>query len=115
MPSERERAYYAVHALKDGIIWLASETRKPSKLHGSRAPKIDEDGIWEWKTGMIDYQRAFVDWVKAAREAAIATTLNVKRIVRQQVECRLDAQQQQISAMAEQLKRIEEKLDRRLG
>jgi chaperonin cofactor prefoldin len=45
----------------------------------------------------------------------VAMSLNIRRIVRQQVETRLDAQQMRIGTIQEQLSQIEAKLDRLLG
>ncbi len=107
--------YYSVHALKDETIWFAIPTRKPRKMKNSPVPDIDEDGIHNWyleKTGDEESSR-FSDWGKALRNICIAMTLNVKRIVRQNVVTRMDAIDAQLNALQCQLDRIEEKLNQR--
>ncbi len=111
-----KKVYYRVQALQDGTITLAMPERKPRRTRSSD-PKIDEDGIffWGWHEEKDDEPSRFTDWAKGVWYTCVATALNMKRIVRQQVEGRLDSQQQEIAAIREQLTRMEEKLDRLLG
>jgi hypothetical protein len=110
-----KKVYYRVQALQDGTITIAMPERKPRKTRSSD-PQIDEDGIffWGWHEEKDDEPSRFTDWAKGVCYTCVATALNVKRIVRQQVEARLDVQQQEIASIHEQLTRIEEKLDRLL-
>jgi hypothetical protein len=111
-----KKVYYRVQALQDGTITLAMPERKPRKTRSSD-PQIDEDGIffWGWHEEKDDEPNRFTDWAKGVWYTCVATALNVKRIVREQVEGRLDSQQREIAALREQLTRIEEKLDRLLS
>ena len=108
-PSYRpQMQYYSVHALKDGTIWLATDTTLPRRQKGVRPPQVDQDGIWQvWIEGS-DSDRPYVDWVKGAREASVATCLNMRRVLRSQIEPKIDA-------IHAQLKQLEGKVDQLLA
>jgi hypothetical protein len=108
------KAYYCVRATKDGTICFAHATHKPRRTKGSRPPRIDEDGIWQWFDQTDEEVRSFTDWGKGVHHTAVVTRLNVKRIVRQQIEPRLDRVEQQIMTLSEQMNRVESKIDRLL-
>jgi hypothetical protein len=111
------KLHYRVHALQDGTIWFAIPTRKPRRSRTSGEPAIDEDGIYSWyleKPGNDEHNN-YSDWGKGLWHTCAAMSLNVRRIVRQQVGTRLDAEKKQLMAMQDQLDRIEEKLDRLLA
>jgi|WetSurMetagenome_2_1015567.scaffolds.fasta_scaffold152494_2 hypothetical protein len=99
-----KKAYYSVFALKDGTIWFATQRRKPGR--GSK-PKIDENGIFNWYLDELDAGEDFTATAKVVRGATIATCLNMKRVVREYVECRIEGLQQQLGQLQEQLDRIE--------
>jgi hypothetical protein len=106
--------YYKVFALKDGTVYFVSLSRKPRKTkHGPR-PEIDEEGICTW---FIEKERPsdITDWAKGAWHTAVATTLSVKRIVRLQVQPRLDRIEGDVQALGEQMKRLENKIDQLLS
>lgn len=107
-----QKAYYSVFATKDGTICLAIQTRKPVKTKGSRPPRIDEDGIWRWSHQSDEEVRNFTDWGKGVHLTAVVTRLNVKRIVREQIEPKLERLEQQIKKLSEQINRVESKIDR---
>jgi hypothetical protein len=109
-----QRAYYSVHATKDGTICLALETRKPRKTKGPRPPQIDDDGIWRWFDQSGEEVRKFTDWGKGVHHTAVVTRLNVKLIVRQQIEPRLDRVEQQIKTLSDHRNIVENKIDRLL-
>jgi hypothetical protein len=108
---QRNKAYYTVSMLKDGIIWLANQTRKPRGGRGWRAPRSDEDGIWRALVDKVDDDKDWHEWVEIVRSVNIATGLNVRRAIRQQVECNLLAANQRLDALEVQMKRIEQKID----
>ena len=107
-----QKAYYSVRAAKDDTICFAHATRKPRKTKGSRPPRIDEDGIWQWSHQSDEEVRTFTDWGKGVHHTAVVTRLNVKRIVREQIEPRLERLEQQIKTLSEQMNRVESKIDR---
>ncbi len=108
---KKQNAYYKVFALKDKTIVLVLQTRKPVGPRGGPKPKIDEDGIHTWfpETAM-DYQH-LPKAAAASRHTTIATCLNLKRILRERVESRLTTVEGQLVQIAEQLTRLEDKLD----
>ncbi len=106
-----QKAYYSVDATKDGTICFAFQTRKPSKTKRSRAPRIDEDGIWRWSYPSQEDVRSFTDWGKGVYHTAVVTRLNVTRIVRERIEPRLERVEQQLKTLREQLNRVETKID----
>jgi hypothetical protein len=110
-----KKTYYSVIATKDGTICYAFETRKPRKTKNSPSPRIDEDGIWRWSNQSAEEVRDFTDWGKGVFHSAVVTTLNVKRIVRHQIEPRLDRLEQQIEILSEQMNCLETKIDRLLS
>jgi hypothetical protein len=83
------QVYYSVFTLKDGTVYLVLPVRKPRKTRYSRAPKIDEDGICQRFIEKKVEVKDLPDWAKGAWHTALSTCLNVKRIVREQVEARL--------------------------
>lgn len=101
-------AYYSAHALRDGTIWFAMQTPKPRKTRHS-TPEIDADGIHNWYVDEEELDR-LTEWAKALRHGAVANCLNTKRIVRQQVEPKLDELLRQVSELNDRLARLEERL-----
>lgn len=98
-----KKVYYNAHALQDGMIYFVTPTRKPRKTRTHGEPQIDEDGIYRWYLDKPedDERLHFTDWGKGVWQTCAAMTLNMKRIIRQQVEGRLDAQAQQIGVLAD--------------
>jgi hypothetical protein len=106
-----------VMALPDETIGLAMPTRKPRKGKNSPEPKIDEDGIHFWFVDdpLKSEQDGFSDWGKGVWHTCVATALNTRRIIRSQVESRLDASDARLEVMATKLEQIEKKLERLLS
>jgi hypothetical protein len=117
MTTTFKKVHYRVLALQDGTIYLVTPTRKPRVSRTSGVPEIDEDAIYQWYLDKPEDEEhlRFSDWGKGVWQTCTAMSLNVKRIVRQQVENRLDTQKNQIAAVQTQLVRIEEKLNRLLA
>ncbi len=103
-------AYYWVWALKDGTIVWANQTRKPSKGTPDAA-RIDEDGIYRWTIEKTENFARISDWGKAAWHGAVANRLNLKRLIREEVQSRLDSLGAQLDDLAQSLGRIEQKLN----
>jgi hypothetical protein len=110
-----QKAYYRVFALKDGTIYLVIPSRKPRKTKYSSPPKIDADGICTWFIDNKVEPRDLPEWQCGAWHTNVATCLNVKRIVRQQLEPRLDRIEQEVQTLREHLGRIEQKIDQLLA
>ncbi|MBI3675192.1 MAG: hypothetical protein HY243_01065 [Proteobacteria bacterium] len=105
------KAYYSVHSLCDGTIYVAVPTRKPAKSSFDPKPVIDEEGVFRWYVDKVDAPLPDGDRYAVVRNVCIATSLNVRRIVRLQVEHRLERLEQAVAAIGVQLNRIEAKLD----
>ena len=106
------KVYYSVFALKDGTIYAVCQGRKPRKTRDSRAPKIDEDGIHTWYLGTPIAPFKMEEWERAAYHSTVSTCLNMKRLLRNRVECRLQNLERRVEELGGQLDRIEAKLDR---
>jgi len=100
--------YYTVHALRDGTIWFAIQTRKPKKS-GNVAPQIDEDGVHDWYVDEDEPNR-LSDWGKGLRHGAVANRLNTRRAIREQVEPKLDELLRLVGELGERLSRVEQLL-----
>lgn len=101
-----KKTYYSVIALPDGTIVFATQTRKPVKSNVRGKPRIDEDGIHNWYIEKQDDVQRYTDWGKGVHHSAVVQCLNTKRIIREQVEGRLERIEAQLVAIAEQLTRI---------
>lgn len=107
----KPKAYFQVFALKNDIIWLATQERKPGRSRTWGEPQIDEDGIFSWLINTTEQHESMTPHAKVAKGTTIATYLNVRRIIREHVEPRLSDLSHQISAVQDALNRIERKLD----
>jgi len=105
------KAYYSVHALRDGTIWLAFENRKPTRHKRCREARIDEDGIHDWFfTEKEEEVNRLSDWGKGVFHTSVAMCLNMRRITREHVTTRLDRIEESIAGLQEQLGQILERL-----
>lgn len=99
----RQAAFYQVFAVKDGIIWHATQTAKPSGIGRRGGPRPDEDGIHLWHLDDLRTHEPFTPIAKVVSAATIASCLNVKRALREQVEQRLERIQQQLEVVLSRL------------
>jgi hypothetical protein len=105
------KTYYSVHALRDGTIWLAFETRKPMRRKRCREPKIDEDGVHSWfLTEKEEEVDRLSDWGKGVFHTSVAVGLNMRRITREHVTTRLDRIEKRMAGLQEQLGQVLERL-----
>lgn len=107
----KRQVYYSVHGLKDGTICFAFPGRKPRKTKYAGEPMIDQDGIHTWYFEKDDDVNRYSDWGKSVWHTCVSMGLNVRRIIRQQVESKLVQAEQRDRDILERLERIEEKLD----
>lgn len=108
-----KRAYFSVHALRDGTICFAFPTRKPRKTKHQK-PDIDEDGIHNWYVD-DEAPENMTDWAKGVHQGAIVNVLNFKRILRQQVESKLDDVLQRLAQVEERLIEIGDRVAQDVG
>jgi hypothetical protein len=111
MSKRDRRAYFKTFELANGTALLAIPMRKPhpKSIHmGIR--RMDEDGVcWVFAEDYADIE-AYTQQARHFIHSTIATSINVKRAIRQQVEPKLDALNRNVAALAEQLRRIERML-----
>lgn len=100
------KVYYQVSAMHDGTILFVLPGRKPgSGLR--RKPKIDEDGVCKWFLGTWNNFREMDDKNWIAVMTTLANSLNLKRVLRERVQSRLDSLAMQVGQIQQQLDRLE--------
>jgi len=105
------KVYYQVSAMHDGTILFVLPGRKPgSGLR--RKPKIDEDGVCKWHLGIWNNFRDMDDKSWIAVMTTLANSLNLKRVLRERVQNRLDSLTTQLDRMQQQLDRLERMIGR---
>ena len=97
------QVYYRVSALKDGTILVGIPARKPVKKKHMPRERIDPEGIFCWWEENADN---IAHWTTNPF-GTIANCLNFKRLLRIQVEGRLDKLETQMAGLRDQLSRIE--------
>jgi hypothetical protein len=81
--------------------------------HGP-APKIDPEGVCRFNAQDELVPSRMTECHRIVFHTAVATAINVRRIVREQVAGRLEALEKAVADTHEQLARIERKLDQLL-
>lgn len=102
----RKVAFYQVFAVKDGIIWHATQTAKPPGIGRRGGPKPDEDGVHLWYVDDLRTHEPFTPTAKVVSAATIATCLNIKRALREQVEQRLERIERQLESVLSRLDKL---------
>jgi hypothetical protein len=95
-----------VQALRDGTIVFAAAQRRPYPKKGRPKPFIDEDGCFGWS--LFDVPR-LADLTDAQRIIAVLSMkqkLNTKKLLREQVEARLERIEKQLEAVMVRLDRL---------
>ena len=100
----KNQTYYSVFTVKDGTIWHAATSRKPD---GSLADAVDEDGVFNTFVEELGAEARYTRVAKVVRGATLATSLNLRRVLRDRVENRLIAVTQQLASLRAQADRIE--------
>jgi hypothetical protein len=75
------------------------------------SPQVDEEGVWRWFYDKPEEELHLTKHGSIIRNVRIATALNVRRAIREQVGQRLAAFETAAADMKSQLSRIEQKLD----
>lgn len=95
-----------VQALRDGTIVFAAAQRRPYHKKGTPKRFIDEDGCFGWS--LFDVPR-LADLTDAQRIIAVLSMtqkLNTKKMLREQVEARLERIEKQLEAVIVRLDRL---------
>ena len=111
--SKRDRkAYFKTFELTNGTALLAIPMRKPHpKSVKIGISRMDEDGVcWVFTDDYNDIE-GYTQETRNFIHSTLATSINVKRAIRQQVEPKLDAPSRNVAALKDQVARIEQKLD----
>jgi hypothetical protein len=101
---KKQPTYCSVFAVKDGTIWHASTKRKPDR---AAASDIDEDGVFNTFVEKIGEEAVYTPVARLVRGSTLATCLNLKRTLRNRVECRLAAIVQQLAELKTQADHVE--------
>ncbi len=106
-----KRVYYSVFGLKDGTVFAVLPVTKPRKTKHGPAPKIDPEGVCRFNVEDDVTPSQMTDFNRTVFHTAVATALNMKRILREQLAGRLDELEKAVAKTHDQLARIEDKLD----
>jgi hypothetical protein len=100
----RDNVYFKAFVLKDGTVLLGVPSRKPGpKTLKNFRSKIDHDGVW-WN--IEESYKQIEDYTQEARlivHSTIATSLNLRRIIREQVTARLNRLEEKLAAIEARL------------
>ena len=109
----KQNVYYKAFVLKDGTVLVGMPSRKPGpKTLRNFHSNIDDDGVW-WN--IQENFKQIEDYKQEARlvvHSTIATCLNIRRIVREQITTRINRLEERLSAIETALARIETHLAR---
>jgi hypothetical protein len=105
--------YYSAHVLKDGTVWLAAPTRKPARSKRC-AVEIDADGIHQ-RFEYSDAPENLGDTGRIVWNVAVGNCLNTKRIVREQIESKLNDLLERITDVQKRLAALESHLNASQG
>jgi hypothetical protein len=78
-----KKVYSTVFGLKDGTAFSALPVRNARKTKPSAAPKVDAEGVSQSYAGDEVVPADVPDRQRVTSHTAVATALNVKRILRE--------------------------------
>ena len=102
--------FYTVFSLHDGTIIATLPTRKPSRVRGKRAPKIDDERICKWHFEKWEQLTEMPDRMWTAFQVVTSTRLNMLRIVRQQLKPDLAKIIDSLDALHQRIDELEKKI-----
>lgn len=95
-----------VQALRDGTIVFASSQRRPYHKKGRPKQFIDEDGCFGWSLFDQPVLAKLTDTQRIIAVLSMTQMLNTKKLLREQVESRLERIEKQLEAVVAKLDRI---------
>lgn len=107
MSRNRKASYYQVWSMKDGTVVMALPTREVSPNPGTRKPAVDRDGCHGWNK-CHDGEHKWSDWANSVVKGAIVNQINFKRLLRAEVEPRLERIERQMSDLNETIRQLAE-------
>src|SRR3954466_15487898 len=104
-------AYYAAFGLKDGTVYTVLPIRKPEDSQHGRATPPDPEGICNFNIEDGEKARDMPDWLRTTFHTTIATSLNIRKLAREQVVSVLGRLESKLATVQEQLDRVLKRLD----
>jgi hypothetical protein len=104
-----------VQVLRDGTIVYAGPMRRPYHKKGRPKPFIDEDGCFGWSQFGVQPLADLTDAQRIIAVLSMTQKLNTKKLLREQVEARLERIEKQLEAVISKLNRLGESKTSRLG
>jgi hypothetical protein len=109
-----KKVYFSVFGLKDGTVISVLPVPKPRKTKHGPAPKIDSEGVCRFNVQDELVPSRMTECHRIVFHTTVATALNVKRVLREQLAGRLDTLEKAVADTQSQLARIERKIDQLL-
>lgn len=97
---------YWVQVLRDGTIVYAGPMRRPYHKKGRPKPFIDEDGCFGWSQFGVQRLADLTDAQRIIAVLSMTQKLNTKKLLREQVEARLERIEKQFEIVVAKLDRI---------
>lgn len=92
-----------VQALRDGTIVFAAAQRRPYHKKGRPKPFVDEDGCFSWSLFDEPVLAKLTDTQRIITVLSITQKLNTKKMLREQVEARLERIEKQLEVVVAKL------------
>lgn len=102
-PRKRPVTFW-VQALKDGTIVFAAAQRRPYHKKGTPKPFVDEDGCFGWSLFDQPVLAELTDTQRIIAVLSMTQKLNTKKLLREQVEARLDRLEARVEEILSLLK-----------
>ena len=88
-----------VQVLRDGTIDFAAAQRRPYHKKGTPKPFVDEDGCFGWSLFDQPVLAKLTDTQRIIAVLSMTQKLNTKKLLREQVEARLDRLEARVEEM----------------
>lgn len=95
-----------VQALRDGTIVYAGAMRRPYHKKGTPKRFVDEDGCFGWSQFGVQRLADLTDPQRIIAVLSMTQMLNTKKLLRAEVEARLERIEKQLETIAAKLDRI---------
>lgn len=95
-----------VQALRDGTIVYAGAMRRPYHKKGTPKRFIDEDGCFGWSQFGVQRLADLTDAQRIIAVLSMTQKLNTKKLLREQIETRLERIEKQLEVVVAKLDRL---------
>jgi hypothetical protein len=96
--------HFWVQALKDGTIVFAAAQRRPYHKKGTPKPFVDEDGCFGWSLFNQPILAELTDTQRIIAVLSMTQKLNTKKLLREQIEKRLERLEARVEEILAHLK-----------